>query len=184
MNSIKKDIVFAIICGLAIAWVANDFFKEHLWLFVVLPILSIIGLWLVNLIGRKLLFVKQAGKFVLSGAFADVVDIKVFQFLFLFAPFSLFFKGISFLLATAIKYWANKYWSFEKYEKENVGREVVIFFLITLVGLAIDVVSFYYFSIIKTVVPIKLWVELSIIFAALVAAVWNFLGYKFLVFKR
>jgi hypothetical protein len=51
-------------------------------------------------------------------------------------------------------------------------------------GLAIDVVSFYYFSKIKTGISLKLWVELSIIFAALIAAVWNFLGYKFLVFKK
>jgi hypothetical protein len=30
----------------------------------------------------------------------------------------------------------------------------------------------------------KIWEELSIILAALVAAIWNFLGYKFIVFKK
>jgi putative flippase GtrA len=121
---------------------------------------------------------------VLSGAFADVIDIKVFQFLFLFAPFSLLFKGISFLVATAIKYLTNKHWSFQKHDKDGISREVVWFFLVTLVGLALDVYSFKYFDMIRTVIPANLWQELSIIFAALVAAVWNFLGYKFLVFKK
>jgi len=181
----KQDIIFAAICGLAVAWAAGDFFKKYaLLFFIILPVLSILGLLLCDILGRKFLFIHQAGKFVLSGAFADVIDIKVFQLLFLFAPFSLFFKGVSFLIATAIKFLANKHWTFEKPGKDGTSREVAQFFLVTLVGLALDVVSFYYFAKIKTGISLNLWVELSIIFAALIAAAWNFLGYKFLVFKK
>jgi len=194
----KTDIIFSSICGLAVAWIVDDFFGGLVngylrWIFfLILPALSIIGLWLANLIGKKILFVKQAGKFALAGAFADVIDIKVFQFLFFLAPFSLFFKGVSFLIATAIKYWTNKHWAFQGdisrkpdiQEKGHRGTEAVKFFLVTLIGLAINVVSFYYFTKIKIGMPTKLWVELSIIFAALTAAMWNFLGYKFIVFKK
>jgi len=177
----KKDIFFAIICGLAVAWVAADFIGGYEWIvFVILPLLSVIGLWLVDLIGRKFLFVHQAGKFALAGALADVIDIKVFQLLFWLVPFSLFFKGVSFLVATGIKYWANKHWAFEKHE----GGQIAQFFLVTLVGLAIDVMAFYFISRISTGITVKLWVELSIILAALITAVWNFIGYKFLVFKK
>jgi putative flippase GtrA len=181
----KNEIIFAIICGLAVAWIAVDFFAGNGWVFfIILPLLSVLGLLLCDIIGKKYLFIHQAGKFVLTGAFADVIDIKAFQILILIAPFSLFFKGISFLIATAIKYWTNKHWAFEKHEKDGTGREAVQFFLVTLVGLAIDVVSFYYFSRIRTGISAKLWVELSIILAALVAAAWNFLGYKYVVFKK
>jgi len=181
----KKDIIFAIICGLAVAWIAVDFLGRYGRIFfLIFPALSIIGLWLVDLIGKKRLFVRHIGRFVLVGAFADVIDIKVFQFLFWIIPLYLIFKVVSFLAATFVKFWWNKHWTFEKYEKKHINREVVQFFIVTLMGLAIDVVLFYYFSRVKTGISTKLWIELSIIFAAIVAAIWNFLGYKFLVFKK
>ena len=37
---------------------------------------------------------------------------------------------------------------------------------------------------IKVGITGKSWQEVSIILAALVAAAWNFLGYKFIVFKK
>ena len=189
----KKDIIFAIICGLAVAWIAMDFFVKYRWIFlVILPILSVVGLLLCEKIGKKYKFVQQAGKFALAGAFADVVDIKIFQLLIIFAPFSLSFKAISFVIATIIKYLANKHWSFYNGEEGKPAftkgygevKEVAQFFLVTLGGLVIDVVSFYYLARVKVGISTKLWIELSIIFAALIAAVWNFVGYKFFVFKK
>ena len=189
----RNDIIFSLICGLAVAWVATDFaptirgapgWITGLIIFVLLPVLSVSGFLLCDILGRKFLFIRQAGKFVLAGAFADVIDIKVFQIVFLFLPVSLLVKAVSFIIATAIKYWANKHWTFEQHSKDEVGREAVGFFVVTLIGLAIDIVSFYYFKKIQVGISAKLWVELSIIFAALVASIWNFLGYKFLVFKK
>jgi putative flippase GtrA len=180
----RNDIIFAIICGLSVAWVGNDFLPKYGWLFfIILPILSVCGLLLCDIIGKKLLFVHQAGKFALAGAFADVVDIKVYQFLFLLLPFPLFLKAFSFFIATIIKYLTNKHWSFEKHE----GGEVVQFFVVAIVGLLINVVSFYCATEIihpQFGISAVLWTESSIIFAALVAAAWNFLGYKFIVFKK
>lgn len=184
----KKDIFFPIFCGLAVAWIATDFFAKNFWIyfFIGLPLLSVFGLWLVNLIGLKYLFIKQVGKFVLVGAFADVIDIKVFQGLFIFAQFYIIFKAISFLVATFVKFWLNKYWAFEKNGKEHINKEAVQFFIVTLLGLLINVASFYYFARImgpQFSMPQETWTELSIIFSALVSAVWNFLGYKHFVFK-
>ncbi|MCX6724412.1 MAG: GtrA family protein [Candidatus Staskawiczbacteria bacterium] len=201
----KIDIIFSAVCGLSVAWIALDFAplfngapgRMTGWIFfVILPLLSIFGFWLTELVGRKFLFVHQVGKFVLVGAFADVIDIKVFQLLIIFAPFSSFVKAISFLAATVIKYWWNKHWAFDpssslaslgtsKGQGKNLwSGEVVKFFLVTLVGLAINVASFHYFGKIDVGMPIKTWTELCIIFSALVAAIWNFCGYKFLVFKK
>ena len=80
----KIDIIFAVICGLAVAWIAGDFLPKYgIVFYAILPVLSILGLWIVEIVGRKLLFLHQSGKFALVGAFADVVDIKVFQLLIL-----------------------------------------------------------------------------------------------------
>ena len=185
----RNDIIFAVVCGLAMAWVGIDFFNKLAWIFfILLPILSIIGLWICNIIGQRKLFFRQAGRFALTGIFADVVDIKAFQLFALISPaYALVLKGTSFLIAMAIKYLGNKYWAFEKHEKDGMKKEIIQFFLLTMVGLALNVGSFYYFVTVlgpQFSISIKAWTELSIIFAALVAAVWNFLGYKFVVFKK
>jgi hypothetical protein len=100
------DIIFALICGRVVAWIAADFFKGYgieitglygLLLYYFLPLLSLFCLWLAFLIGKKFLFVYQAAKFFLIGAFAAVVDIKIFQLsAFLF---SLFMTSFYFLFS-------------------------------------------------------------------------------------
>jgi len=199
MNFIKKiDTIFALIAGLAVGFVFNDFFAGYnidgvlKWAVLLsLPVISAICLQVAFLIGKKLMFVFQASKFLLTGAFADVIDIKVFQVLALFGIASpSVLKTISFLIATIIKYWGNKHWTFKEHgegscaQAGKINSEVVHFFIVTLVGLAINVASFSFFVKIETGMPPVIWTELSIIFAALVAALWNFISYKFIVFKH
>lgn len=187
----KIDVVFAIICGISVAWIANDFLK--FWPFyILLPALSILGLWACELIGKKFLFVHQFGKFGLAGAFADVVDIKSFQVAFwLISVFGisapLLCKAFSFIVGTFVKYFSDKYWSFERHEKETMKKEIIQFFLIACGGMIINVSAFWFFT--KFMGPQfgispKLWTEASIILSAIVAAAWNFSGYKFIVFKK
>ena len=190
MSLTKKDIILAAICGLSVSWIAFDFLGKIGLIFVIIfPILSIIGLCLLDLIGRKFLFVRQLGKFALAGAFADVFDIKIFQLIFLFLPYSLFVKAISFIFATFIKYFSDKYWTFSArggsaWGGEKIHIEMIKFFAVAVLGLLINVASFYFFSKINIGATAKIWQEASIIFAALVTAIWNFCGYKFLVFKK
>jgi len=182
----KKDIILSAICGLSVSWLVFDFFGTTYGLIsvVIFPALSIAGFWFVELVGRKFLFVHQAGKFALAGAFADVVDIKIFQLVFLFLPFSTSCKIISFFAGTLVKYFSDKYWAFERHEKKDMHKEMAMFFLVAVVGAGINVVSFYFFNKMNVRLPANLWQELSIILAALVTAIWNFCGYKFLVFKK
>ncbi|TSC93836.1 MAG: GtrA family protein [Parcubacteria group bacterium Licking1014_1] len=156
------DIIFAIICGMIIAWLADDFSKGYgvalgfyRWILLIfLPIISLICLLLAELIGKKILFIFQAAKYFLVGALVTVLDLKIFEFLFwMFFPFlpasaAMASKTISFLSATVIKYWGNKYWAFEKNGKENLGKEIIKFFIVTLIGLIIDIGFFFYFTIV------------------------------------
>ena len=188
------DIIFALICGGIVAQITHDFLKGYgiqigvyKWLlYYTLPIISLFGLWLAYLIGKKLLFVSQAAKYFLVGIFVTVIDLKLFELLvWILNP--IISKGTSFLISISVKYWGNKHWTFEKPEKENIAQEIFQFVIVTIVGLGIDIGSFFYF--IKIIgpqfgAPEDVWIKLSVIFAALITAVWNFLGYKFLVFKK
>jgi len=194
----KEDIIFAGITGFSVAFIFADFlqatkFSSFAWhLFWLFPVLSVVCLEIANQIGKKITFIDEAAKFFLVGAFSAVIDIKVFQFsvwalgLFILAS-PLISKSISFLAATVVKYTGNKLWVFEKNGKDGIKKEIIQFFVITLIGMIIDVTAFYYLTKIMgpqfSMQP-KVWEELSIIFAALVAALWNFLGYKFWVFKK
>lgn len=130
----------------------------------------------------------QAGKHILVGAFATVVDAKFFEFLLIiFIPFPLVSKGVSFFLSTLIKYSGNKYWTFQKHERENWHIEAGKFLLIMLIGLAIDVSVFHYLTNIlgpQFSINSALWIKSSVVLSAIVAAIWNFTGDKFLVFKK
>lgn len=130
------------------------------------------------------LVLKQGIKHILTGGFADLVDIGFFNLLFLFLPFQIFVKAISFLVAAVIKYFGNKYWAFNKPERSEVGKETVQFLAVTLIGLLINVASFALFVRMGAGLSAELWRQVSVILAMLVTAIWNFCGYKFLVFKK
>jgi len=191
------DIIFALIFGRMLGFLIEDFLREGgikigfyyiLIFWIALPFFSLFCLWLAYLIGKKWLFIFQAAKFLLVGAFATIIDLKIFELLtLLLIPIPLISKSISFLVATFLKYWGNKYWTFGKYEGEDINKEIIQFFIITSVGLIVDVASFYYFTKImgpQFAISSAIWIKLSVIFAAITAALWNFLGYKFLVFKK
>lgn len=195
------DIIFALVCGRIIAWIAHDFLKGYgieiglyKWaLYFLLPLASLLCLWVSYKIGKRILFVFQAAKHILVGVFATVVDLKLFELLaFVFAFFAFTInpaisKGISFLLSTSIKYWGNKHWAFGINEQNHAIKEFFQFLVITLIGLLIDISSFLYFTKAlgpQFATPEDLWVKLSVILAAITAAIWNFMGYKFIVFKK
>ncbi|MCX6720973.1 MAG: GtrA family protein [Candidatus Staskawiczbacteria bacterium] len=127
---------------------------------------------------------KQGIKHIITGGFADLVDIGAFILLFLFIPYQTIVKAVSFLIAATIKYFGNKYWAFDSPEKDGTGKEAVQFLVITLIGLLINVASFSIFVRINIGLNTELWRQLSVIFAMFITAIWNFCGYKFLVFKK
>lgn len=195
------DIIFALVAGRIAGFLLGDFLREwdiHINLYwtlaiwIALPFIALAGLWLAHIIGRKFLFVFQAVKHLLVGGVATIFDLKLFELLvwifsLVISLNPLIAKGISFLASTGVKYWGNKYWAFEKHEKENWHKEAFYFFCITLVGLFLDVAAFHYCTEVlgpQLGASSTVWLKLSVIFAALAAAAWNFLGYKLLVFRK
>jgi putative flippase GtrA len=201
----KADIILALISGEGVAWIAYSLLKgaevesilgiaisSLLWtLFIIFPILSLFGLWIGYLIGKKYLFVFQVAKFLLIGVLAVLVDLGVLNVLMsLFGIAAgwgfVLFKAVSFIVATFSKFWGNKFWAFERAETKKMGRELLQFYVVTLVGMAVNVgvASF----VVNSVGPqfglnLQVWANIGAIVAAVAGAAWNFLGYKFVVFK-
>src|SRR3989344_3434162 len=173
------DTIFALIAGRIVGLIVSDFLREwgipvgvyeRLVIWLIFPLLSLFCLWLAYKIGQKILFVFQAAKHLLVGAAATVLDLKLFEFLFWLPAMLLvnpvMVKGISFLFSTSLKYWGNKYWAFQKPEKEHLKKEFTQFFIITLIGLIIDISVFYYATKVagpQFGLPEAIWMKLSII---------------------
>lgn len=207
------DIIFALVMGRIIGFLFGDFLREwgidiglylSLVIWLAFPLFSLFCLWLAHLIGRKLLFVFQLAKFFLVGAVATIADLKLFELISVLllaqVPYALVVsKSISFCISTFLKYWGNKYWAFQEHQthsephfdvaqddQRDLQSEIVQFFFITLVGLLLDTGAFYFLINLsdQVALPTPIWVKLSVIIAAIAAALWNFLGYKYLVFKK
>jgi len=199
----KIDIILALITGESIAWLFVWLLKNSpninlpflYWLLPVsFPILAIFGIWISYLIGKRYLFVYQLAKFLLIGAFFAIIDLIILNVLMEYFGISreekikyAIFTTISFILATTMKYAADKYWAFEKKSGGQVGPEFGKFFAITLVSGVIQTITA---SFIFAVVPLFFGTtglvagNIGKIGGILVASAWNFLGYKFIVFKK
>ncbi len=196
----KIDIILALGCGEVIAWFFYSIL-ENLgvrinflnWILAVFtPFLALFCLWVSWLLGKKFLWIFQAAKYLLIGVLATMVDLGILNLLMLVSGiasgiFYSVFKGISFIVATCSKYFGDKFWAFEKMEKTEMGKEFGQFFLVTLVGFGINV---GFASLVVNVIgpqfeiTPKLWANVGGIIAAISAAAWNFIGYKFIVFKK
>lgn len=134
----------------------------------------------------------QAAKFILVGILNTLVDIGVFNILAaFFGATTLFlfsvFKMLSFIVAVLNSYLFNRTWVFEP--SQNSGTffgEMSSFFAISVGGLAINISSFLIFSTILSIildVPLIVINTSAALFASVASLSWNFLGYKFWVFK-
>jgi putative flippase GtrA len=198
----KLDIILAAITGEGVAWLFIWLIKNsplnlpilNFVLPVLFPILAIFAIWLAELIGRKYLFVYQLAKFFLTGAFFAIFDLILLNALMAWLGITkeqiikyAFFVAISFSVVTTFKYFANKYWAFEKKEKERMEKEFGVFFLVTAISGLIQIsVASLVFRILTTWFTLSglLAGNLGKIIGIVVASAWNFLGYKFVVFKK
>ena len=196
MKMKKLDIIIALIIGELTALYFAFLFKDvncGVWaLCVIFPILSIVCLWIAYLIGKKYFFIFQGAKFLLIGVLGTLIDVGVLNILIWISGISsglLFpvFKGISFVVASCNKYFGHKFWVFEKKGMIGIKKEFGKFFLVSLGGLIINVTAASLIvNLIKPQFGLSetIWANIGAITAALVTVIWNFLGYKFIVFKK
>ena len=198
----KIDVILGLITGEGVAWLFVWLIKNSpkfhfpllYWLLPILfPFLAVFGVWVSYLIGKRYLFVYQLAKFFLIGAFFSVFDLIIFNFLLGYFGITreekiryAIFVLASFTIITVIKYFGDKYWAFEKNETGKAGIEFGAYFIITLISGVIQtsVASLLFILMRPLSISALLIGNIGKIGGILVAAVWNFLGYKFIVFKK
>lgn len=205
MDKFKKiDFIIALIigeiAGLLMMIIGKNIAGENMavaqivfylnYLPIVFPVVCAIGIVVAYVLNKIIPIVYQFAKFVLVGGLNFLIDMGVLNFLIFFTGITVgieqtLFKGFSFLVATINSYFWNKFWTFRRKEKENVGKEFFEFFTVSTIGFLINVGVDYVF--VNLISPLggmgpATWAQFSAMVAAIVALFWNFIGYKFIVF--
>jgi len=161
-------------------------------LLIIFPPLTLFGLFVASIIGKRVLAIYQMAKFVLVGALNTFVDLGVLNFLmWIFGIYTgiffSIFKGISFLIATINSYLWNKHWTFAQRKEAFAPGEYFKFLVIVTIGLLINVtIASFVVNVIgpQFGIAAELWANVGAFIAILIAWVWNFFGAKFIVFKK
>lgn len=157
---------------------------------IIFPTITALGLYISYLISKFIPPIFQFGKFILVGGFNFLIDMGVLNFLIFFTGIAVgfeqtMFKSFSFLVATTNSYLWNKFWTFEKKEHGDVGKEFAKFLVVSFIGFLINVGIDY--ILVNNISPLAgmsqpVWAQFSAMMASVVALFWNFVGYKFVVF--
>lgn len=168
---------------------------------VLFPVLCAGGLYVAALLGKWLPVLFQIGKFGVVGVTNFVVDTAAFHFFILLSgavvsrelfvlialPITTwtFFKIFSFIAANAHSFFWNKFWTFEQKGTGEAKKEYAGFFIISVVGLLINSGSF---SVVFALRPEggseAVWGTIGVAVGSFIGLFWNFVGYKFFVFKK
>lgn len=178
--------------------------------FAVIPFFLIatpFGLYIAYLIGKKISVVWQIGKFGVIGVLNTLVDWGVLAALFAVGPrwFGVasdhavltagaaaitvytVYKALSFVIANANSYYWNKYWTFAIGLAEKTHSEFLQFFAVSLIGFLLNVgIASYVFKAIAPIAGMNVdqWGLVGAAIGSIIGLAWNFLGYKFIVFKK
>lgn len=211
LNFAKWDIWGSLIIGEVVAWLLFVMAKVNahelpipsgvaetltsingaIGLAVVLPLLSVAGLYVAYILAKKIRMIFEAAKFALVGALNTFVDLGVLNLLIFMtgiASGSMFsvFKGTSFIIAAVNSYVWNKYWTFES-KQGNIGKEFAQFMFVSVIGFFLNVGTAA--AVVNWVGPqfgiaAGPWANVGALAGTFVVFVWNFVGYKFWVFKK
>lgn len=157
-------------------------------LFLGLPILTAVGMHIAHALGRQLALLWQFSKFALVGVLNTAIDFGILNFLIAITGVAsgvgiIFMNATSFSTAVVNSYFWNREWVFAGSKKANFPT----FFVITLIGLSINTGTVYFLT---TFVPHiggisdELWANIAKVMATFLSLVWNFTGYKLIVFKK
>ncbi len=195
----KRDIFFILILGEIVAvfllFILRNlgYFPDLIWATaVVVPILALFALFITYLIGKKLPVIFQFGKFASVGFANTAVDFGILNLLMLLfgitgGIYYSIFKGASFIGAVIHSYFWNKFWTFKKKTVEQVGGEFMQFLVVSLIGLGINIgIASLIVNYVSSPAGISAtaWANIGAAMAIGVGLIWNFFGYKFIVFKK
>lgn len=154
-----------------------------------LGLLTIGGYILSEILARFLKIFSQLGRFAVVGVLNTVLDFAILNLLIDATGLSSglgfsVIKATSFIVAVTNSYFWNKYWTFEV--QSQVSKEFVQFITISLIGLLANVGAAS--LVVNILAPeganLTAWANLGALAGTFAGLAWNFVGYKFIVFKE
>ena len=203
----KIDIISPIVLGLIISAfiislirvtdsesIISGIDASLLWVLIIAVVPSFLVLWVYisSHLGKRRQIFFQFGKFIPIGVSNTAIDFGTLNLLILTTGidkgfwFSAF-KGISFVCAVLNSYLWNKLWTFDGGGTDDVGKQFLKFLVVASIGFVINVsVASFIVNFIEPVAGISpiLWANIAAFTSIVIVILWNFLGYKFLVFKN
>lgn len=150
-------------------------------------------------IRKKYPAIGQFVRFGLIGGLNTGVDLVILNILMFLTglvdgtPYSIF-KSISFLFAAIFSYLMNKRWAFKDTSKNKSAQKFSQFFIVSAIGAFINIsVATLVIAYLKPLIGNEifsieisgqLWGTIGALFGTAFGLIWNFFGYKFLVFKK
>jgi putative flippase GtrA len=211
LNMSKRDYLLSILAGLIMGLLALPVFKAvepavfARFAYATVPVFLImtpLGLLIAYFLGRRAPVLWQVGKFAVTGVLNMFVDwgaLASLVFLFrryfaidsrdlIFAGVTVysFSKALSFIFANVNSYYWNKYWTFRVYAGEKTKAEFFQFFVVSVLGFIINVLiasSVFMATHPSRRFTMDQWGIIGAAAGSLAGFLWNFLGYKFFVFR-
>jgi len=143
--------------------------------------------------------IHQFGRFFLVGIMNTLIDLIILNTETILSGVKDGFgfsiqKGISFIGAVTFSYFVNKKWTFEDQSSEGQGKKFSQFFVVSLMGMIINVGAAtlaitYLKPVVNNLLQLsfltdQIWVTLSALCGTAIGLAWNFAGYKLWVFKK
>jgi len=188
--SLVLGVIIAIFLGFVLSGLNFNLFNPW-FLLIILPLLAVMAVFLADLLGKRVPIIPQFTKFIMVGFANTAVDFGILNFLMgitgIYSGQGIFFlNSISFVVAVMHSYVWNKFWTF-KVKKTDAAKEFLQFLIVSVVGLLIN--GAIVFMITTWVKPLfglvdASWANVAKIAATVISLVWNFIGYKFVVFKE
>ncbi len=202
----KKDLWLAVVIGAAVGLLAQPMLSTlgstlarlgvgngmgaRLGFFVFFLILAPVALWVAYLLSKVWGVLYQFAKFAAVGTLNSFIYFGVLNLLIAMTgiakgtSYSLFVL-LGFLFSTTNSFFWNKFWTFHSGDKASIGQ-AASFYLIAAGGALLNTgaASFVVNYIAHPGVTDNLWANLGALIGIGVSFLWNFLGYKYFVFKR
>lgn len=157
---------------------------------IILPVLFAAGIIVAGMLGKIFSFFTQLARFLATGILNTLMDWGIFGFLMTATGITsglgiVSINTVAFLLATTNSYFWNKFWVFRR-QGSVTGTEFLQFLVVSAIGLGINN-GIVYLGTTFVQAPLDIspgaWALSMKALATLGSLIWNFAGYKFIVFK-
>lgn len=123
---------------------------------------------------------RRALKFIVSGGLVAGMELLVLYVCTdVFHVWYLFSLIIAFVIAFCLSFTLQKFWTFQNKGTEQIHFQAASYFVVALLNLGLNVTLLYIF-----VQFFGVWYLLAQVFISASIAIWSFLVYKFLIFKK